>query len=475
MNYSMWGRKVCNLCATQELLSSPGKDMGITGEARLARTGVCIQCDAGMCKSFFHVSCAHAAGFLSEPIYTIDHAQIGEPQSDAYLAHCKMHSDKTVVKKRRRAFLTHLLTSRKRREDIIQRRKIASIGLASLSRASNKEDNEKKNSSSVETTDVRILRKLNRSRARYIADHIKSHDPWLPTRKLPRLLTTSASAIRKIQRMGELQGIDVERQQRQELQIMAVAEVRKKWHLPPAFNVEYVAYYEDRNNRILDLKAQVSEDITNHEKYSAEQKEVREQYEKASKAHDKSLELNRILRAKIDSYRDIFTQLITASDGNSTFPPKEKINCLKPLNRGIEIITPNIKARATVYSQQVKGKSLIQDSSQGQINICAICKKSHDQHLLAHCDTCKLHYHLGCLTPPLTRMPKKSGYYGWSCSECYPDSSDSNADVPNVYEDEGSSDAATQKRNRKRRLAASKGKHNSAKVRLSRLNICKSI
>ena len=89
----------------------------------LARTGVCIQCDAGMCKSFFHVSCAHAAGFLSEPIYTVDHAHVGEPQSDAYLAHCKLHSDRAVVKKRRRAFLTHLVTSRKRREEIIQRRK----------------------------------------------------------------------------------------------------------------------------------------------------------------------------------------------------------------------------------------------------------------------------------------------------------------------------------------------------------------
>ena len=35
MNYSMWGRKVCNLCATQELVSSPGNDFGLTGEARL--------------------------------------------------------------------------------------------------------------------------------------------------------------------------------------------------------------------------------------------------------------------------------------------------------------------------------------------------------------------------------------------------------------------------------------------------------
>ena len=100
---------------------------------------------------------------------------------------------------------------------------------------------------------------------------------------------------------------------------------------------------------------------------------------------------------------------------------------------------------------------------QGQINICASCKKSHDQHLLAHCDTCKLHYHLGCLTPPLTRMPKKSDHYGWSCSECYPDSSDSNPEShSNMYEQdlEGGSDAATQKRNRKRRLAASKGNLN---------------
>lgn len=56
-------------------------------------------------------------------------------------------------------------------------------------------------------------------------------------------------------------------------------------------------------------------------------------------------------------------------------------------------------------------------------------------------------------------MPKKSEHYGWSCSECYPDSSDSNAELSNVLEDdlECGSDAATQKRNRKRRLAASKG------------------
>eukprot|EP00092_Neocalanus_flemingeri_P007547 GFUD01008145.1.p1 GENE.GFUD01008145.1~~GFUD01008145.1.p1 ORF type:complete len:904 (-),score=240.13 GFUD01008145.1:238-2562(-) len=52
------------------------------------------------------------------------------------------------------------------------------------------------------------------------------------------------------------------------------------------------------------------------------------------------------------------------------------------------------------------------------LHICELCKLSSDQHLLAHCDVCKLHYHLGCLSPPLTKMPKKTKQWGWQCSEC---------------------------------------------------------
>lgn len=58
------------------------------------------------------------------------------------------------------------------------------------------------------------------------------------------------------------------------------------------------------------------------------------------------------------------------------------------------------------------------------LNECGICKQVNDQHFLAKCDTCKLYYHLGCLTPPLTRHPKKSKIYGWQCSECDEDNPD---------------------------------------------------
>ncbi|RVE43401.1 hypothetical protein evm_011938 [Chilo suppressalis] len=49
---------------------------------------------------------------------------------------------------------------------------------------------------------------------------------------------------------------------------------------------------------------------------------------------------------------------------------------------------------------------------------CAVCGRSSERHLMAACDTCRHHYHLHCLKPPLQRPPKKSKLYGWQCSEC---------------------------------------------------------
>ena len=103
-----------------------------------------------------------------------------------------------------------------------------------------------------------------------------------------------------------------------------------------------------------------------------------------------------------------------------------------------------------IYVQIVDIFFLIKASPLKHVKSCGICGKSHDQHLLAHCDTCQHHYHLGCLTPPLTRMPKKSKQWGWSCSECYPDSSDDEKQIVIDF------DEASGRRRQRRQAAASK-------------------
>ncbi|KAM7431552.1 PHD finger protein 14 [Porites harrisoni] len=41
------------------------------------------------------------------------------------------------------------------------------------------------------------------------------------------------------------------------------------------------------------------------------------------------------------------------------------------------------------------------------------CKTTENQHQLVQCDTCHYHYHLACVDPPLTRMPKRSAKCLW--------------------------------------------------------------
>ncbi|KAL5969148.1 PHD finger protein 14 [Taenia solium] len=44
---------------------------------------------------------------------------------------------------------------------------------------------------------------------------------------------------------------------------------------------------------------------------------------------------------------------------------------------------------------------------------CSVCNGYRDQHLLTTCETCKKAFHIGCLDPPLTRVPKRSKLFAW--------------------------------------------------------------
>ena len=74
---------------------------------------------------------------------------------------------------------------------------------------------------------------------------------------MPRLLTTCASAVRRLRAKAVLMSVDVEAEEVREAQISALADLPRKWHVPPAFSVEFIAYVIDRERRIAQLREQV--------------------------------------------------------------------------------------------------------------------------------------------------------------------------------------------------------------------------
>ncbi|XP_055602860.1 PHD finger protein 14 [Uranotaenia lowii] len=399
MPYNKWGAKTCSLC----------------DDAKYARTGVCIGCDAGMCKTYFHVTCAQYAGLLSEA-----HSEEAD-QADPFYAHCKIHSDKTLIKHRKRNY--------------------NAIKLKAFNR---KLEKEAKRLEKPSPEQVRIERKLAKHRKKYVTHKETKNPPWVPTQKMPRLLTTSASACKKLLLKAELMGIDTAAMEFQEAQMAALADVRKKWHIPPAFSVEFIGYYLDRSLRLKEIKKTLQEQVISNKKLLDEQQRLRDRYDSAMKTNQDALKQN-------DDLKDAIKQLyddIHALCPNKALIPVEQIGkppSVPPIqNPSVVINTPSSTPPARTITVPTAAalkmgvgfplQNLIapgkrddtgrilstqcKQNSEELLNECGICKRCSDQHLLAKCDTCHLYYHLGCLNPPLTRHPKKSKLYGWQCSEC---------------------------------------------------------
>lgn len=77
-----------------------------------------------------------------------------------------------------------------------------------------------------------------------------------------------------------------------------------------------------------------------------------------------------------------------------------------PVGKGAEGIREGRVLSSQAHDQNHKSELTLRHQ-------CGICRRSTNQHLLAKCDTCHLHYHLSCLSPPLSRMPKKTKLMGW--------------------------------------------------------------
>ncbi|KAJ8306915.1 hypothetical protein KUTeg_014999 [Tegillarca granosa] len=296
--------------------------------------------------------------------------------ADPFFAYCKMHADKMTSRAKRRNWLAIQSYIRKHPEKEIE--------------------DEKERS--------RFSRKLNRHRQKYQIAKAKRPPSWVPTQKLVRHLTSSPSAVRKMLRKAELMGIIT--------QVQHVSnekqEVRKKSHISPALSVEFVAHYIERNTKIENMRTSIKELDIQNKKLQGQEQILRRKYDQLLSDMDKLKESTGKLKKDGEKMWNLLNDM---SNKPLTLP--EVFKTKKISTRPSSHITKPTSSSASVCL-----------SPPAVINQCETCRKTHDQHMLVKCDNCKKHYHLGCLDPPLTRMPKKTANMGWQCSECDQSSSD---------------------------------------------------
>uniref|UniRef100_A0A8C4DU49 PHD finger protein 14 n=1 Tax=Dicentrarchus labrax TaxID=13489 RepID=A0A8C4DU49_DICLA len=353
MNYSKYGAKECSFCE----------------DARFARTGVCISCDAGMCRSYFHVTCAQREGLLSE-------AAAEEDIADPFFAYCKQHADRFDRKWKRKNYLA-----------------LQSYCKVSL------QEREKQLTPEAQ---ARITTRLQQYRAKAELSRNTRPQAWVPREKLPRPLTSSASAIRKLMRKAELMGISTDIFPVDTSDANASMDGRRK-HKQPALTADFVNYYLERNMRMIQIQDNISEQKNLKDKLESEQEKLHLEYNKLCESLEELLNVNGELRSEGQAMWTVLGGILGQKLNTPAVLKAPKERKLSKKEGGTPGKTSSLPA--ILYS-------------------CGICKKNQDQHLLVLCDTCKLYYHLGCLEPPLTRMPKKTKNSYWQCSECDQASSD---------------------------------------------------
>ena len=343
---SMWGGNECLFCL----------------DDNFARTGVCISCDAGLCKSAFHVTCGQRNGFLSD---IPDNKETGEEEnSDLLYAHCKLHSVKHEIEKRKRSWMTF------------------KSHVARFKASDDPDENE------------RISESLQRAKKDFLEHQRSIIPPKQPEKEYARLLSTCPEACKLLAKKADILGL----LKHPGYNVAAAVTKGRIIKHEPNLSAEFVNYFFKREMESVELTDALRTAEPHLSKLRKEQKNL------TKKSEDLHVKLEKVCH-----------------DKNAL-----KLTCEQIHSALNKLSSRTFKLPDIFRPKQMKEKIVKLDETSKLLNTvvnrCATCKETNDQHMFALCDTCKQHYHLGCLDPPLTRMPKKSDNYLWQCTEC--DSSD---------------------------------------------------
>ncbi|GMS80279.1 hypothetical protein PENTCL1PPCAC_2454 [Pristionchus entomophagus] len=369
IDYKQFGKKACSGC-TDRLES---------------RTGIVVECDAALCKNFYHPTCAQRLGLL------IDRSEEINEEDDEYhderFIHCKKHSHEEDVRKKRESYLAFVRQEEKRFASMLKRKKL------------NEREEEKR------------ARMEEKSRARYrkmegvtISVPDASWDKSDKKNRRARHLHTSSQYLEAFSNKAELVGVS-----RDELEKAFIkVDGRTLSFLPPAFSPEFITYFNHREKHVMSAEKNRLERVTK------ERDEMREeQVKKETKYHELEND-HKKAAGGVQEAQDRLTKIhsVLVRLGAKKIPKVNEI---------FKKESPTPRSRLLSRSSCPDGPSTSRPAN--IMKNCATCSANKDQHLLVECDACHKHYHLQCLDPPLERMPKKK-LFEWHCMDCAPESSD---------------------------------------------------
>jgi len=359
--YQRWGDQTCSLCE----------------DVRFSRTGVCIRCDAGLCKTSFHVTCAQAHGYLVDPEQ--------QNENEPFLAYCKQHLDTSIIRSRKTNYL------------------------AMISDFKSKLSKDGKRNCFKNETNERFLTKLKNARENYLLDKMKIQKPNVSEQKIQRMISTCPSALKMLFAKNALSNEDTTTDQHHHHHHSHFGNFKTA-----RFTSDYVKYFFEREKKMPHYFKTLIELKETQKRLTTQENDLRIIYDNklkkrddAKKAHNENLELLKNVSKILNKIT-----LKKSAESIESFVSKNKCD----LFIKEEPVELNLKKELNLSKQQQRKTRYIDKISLDAL--CVSCEKKGNAHLLIDCDTCKKYYHINCLSPPLNSVPKKTKLFGWECSNC---------------------------------------------------------
>nr|CDJ81295.1 Zinc finger domain containing protein [Haemonchus contortus] len=405
MDHRNFGRKSCSGCT----------------DVLEARLGVTTRCELGLCKQYYHVTCAQRLGLLVDHSEDVDHFGGGSSHRrgdhhtvEPRYINCRQHSNPDDVRVKKQAAARFLAQ---------EERRLMMVGKNVLS-----EREERKR--------LRAREKYEKQFQSLIGVTIclpeAFHDKQERKVRRARHLTTSPEFFEWFQEKAEISGVEPEHFRKEFTRVTGDTIP----FLTPGFSTQFFEYLDHRERFLIAAEEDKLRSV--NESKLALKKQLDAQVTKL-KLNEQVGELTRVRSEQRKQLAIAFHSALMRLGAKKIIArcPLSDENTLGGKAPSRPVSSPTLST-GTPPPKLKKEVSIV---------VCKECGKASDQHLMIACDSCYEYYHIGCLDPPLEKVPKKVNCE-WHCADCC-DNSSEEEENENIEDD--SNDGVVNRRLRQRR------------------------